>query len=236
MLSVVVAVAIATSVIVGEAKGKPLSETSSSVGDHLDGFIAEASERFGIPAAWIRAIIREEAGEDAGIASRKDAIGLMQLTPEARTELRLRYALGTDPSDLRDNILASAALIREIYDRYGSKRFLPAYVMGPTRYDEHLRTGTPPSAETQTHIAVLAPLIKAGPKDGVNSAPGANVVSWRKAPLFVAQTERSSSDRPLAPGVPPERPSKFQTSADGSALVPRPDGLFARRGMESRPQ
>ena len=132
MLSVVVAVAIAMCAVVREASGEPLSETSSSVGDHLDGFIAEASERFGIPAAWIRAIVRVEGGEDARIASRKGAIGLMQLMPETWTELRLRYALGADPSDPRDNILAGTAHLREMYDRYGSKGFVAAYIMGPS--------------------------------------------------------------------------------------------------------
>lgn len=236
MLGVVVAVAVATCIVIHEANGEPLSETSSSVADYLDEFIAEASERFGIPAAWIRAIIRVESGKDARIASRKDAIGLMQVMPERWTELRLRYALGANPSDPRDNILASTAHLREMYDRYGSKEFLAAYIMGPTRYDEHLKTAAPLPEETQAHVAVLAPLIEPGLKDVVGSTTRAKVISWRKAPLFVAQTERSSSDKPSAPGVPAERSSKSQASADGSALVPRSDGLFARRGAEGRPQ
>ena len=160
----------------------------------------------------------------------------MQLESSKWTELRLRYGLGTNPSDPRDNILAAAAHLRELYDRYGPKRFLPAFHMGPTRYDEHLKSSGPLPEGTQAYVAVLAPLIEPGLKDVVGSTARANVVSWRKAPLFVAQTERSASDKSSAQVEHAERSSKSQTSANGSALVPPSDGLFARRGMEARPQ
>lgn len=232
MLSAVVALAIATSAIVREASCAPLSVTQelSSVGDHLDGFTAEASERFAIPAAWIRAIMRVQCGGDARIAPRRGAIGLVQLMPETWAELRTRYALGDDPLDPRDNVLAGAAHLREMYDRYGSKRFLATYIMGSTRYDEHLKTGAPLRPEKRAYVDALARLIEPGLKDVVGSTARSNVTSWRKAPLFVAQTERGSSDKSLAPTVPAGRSSKFQTSADLSALAPRSDGLFARRG------
>jgi hypothetical protein len=236
VLAVVGAATIATCVVDREARSEPLSETSPAVSNHVDGFIAEASERFGIPAAWIHAIIRVEGGGDARIAPRRGAIGLMQLMPETWAELRIRYALDDDPSEPRDNILAGAAHIREMYDRYGSKGLLAAYNVGPTRYDEHVKTGAPLPAETQAYVTVLAPLIEPGRKDVLKSTAGANVVSWRKAPLSVAPPERSSSDKPLAPNVLAGRSSKFQSSADWSALAPRSVGLFVRRGMEAGSQ
>ena len=229
-------VATATCSTVREARCEPLSETSTAGADHLDGFIAEASERFGIPAAWIRAIVRVEIGRNVLTPLRKDGVGLSQLSPERWTELRHRYALGTNASDPRDNILAGTAHLREMYDRYGSKDFLAVYIMGPTRYDEHMKSGAPLREETQAVVADLAPLIELGLKDVVGSTTRAKVISWRKAPLFVAQTGRSSSDKAIAAGVSTERSGKSQASVDGSAFAPRGDGLFARRGMEVRPQ
>lgn len=235
MLSIVVTVATATCSTVREARCEPLSETSTAA-DHLDGFIAEASERFGIPAAWIRAIVRVEIRRNVRASSRNGDVGLSQLSSEKWTELRHRYALGTNPSDPRDTILAGTAHLREMYDRYGSKDFLAAYVMGPTRYDEHLKSGAPLPEETQAVVADLAPLIEPGLKDVPGSIDRTKVISWRKAPLFVAQTERSSSGKALAAGVPAARSAKSRASPDGSAFSPRGDGLFARRGMEVRPQ
>lgn len=232
----VVGAVFATCVIDRDARSQPLSETSSAVSDHLNGFIAEASEGFGIPAAWIRAILRVEGGEDARVGSRKGAIGLMRLPPEMWTELRLRYALGDDPSDPRDNILAGTAHLREMYDRYGSKGFVAAYQVGPTRYDEHLKTGSPLPLETQAYIAVLAPLIASGLKDVAGSIARAKVTSWREAPLFVAQPKRGSSDHPSASSMPTEHSRPLQSEADQPAFAPHSSGLFVRRGMERRSQ
>ena len=49
-------------------------------------------------------------------------MGLMQIMPKTWAELRARYGLGADPFDPRDNILAGAAYIRELHDRYGTLR------------------------------------------------------------------------------------------------------------------
>ena len=62
----------------------------------------------------------------------------MQIMPRTWTELRARYGFGADPFDPHDNILAGAAYIRELYDRYGVPGFLAAYNAGPGRYERHL--------------------------------------------------------------------------------------------------
>jgi soluble lytic murein transglycosylase-like protein len=76
-------------------------------------------------------------------------MGLMQIMPETWATLRLRYGLGADPFDPHDNILAGAAYLRELHDRYGSPGFLAAYNAGPARYEDHLATGQPLPAETR---------------------------------------------------------------------------------------
>jgi soluble lytic murein transglycosylase-like protein len=53
-----------------------------SAGDSLAAFIAAASQRFGAPASWIRAIMRLESVGDVHALSPTGAMGLMQIMPE----------------------------------------------------------------------------------------------------------------------------------------------------------
>ena len=78
-------------------------------------------------------------------------MGLMQIMPKTYAGLRARHRLGPDAYNPRDNILAGAAYLREMLDRYGSSGFLAAYNAGPARYDEHLATGRPLPPETQIY-------------------------------------------------------------------------------------
>src|SRR5216684_1925674 len=94
-------------------------------------YIAEASRLFGIPERWIRAVIRVESSGQVKAVSPKGAIGLMQIMPYTWAGLRLRYRLGRDLRDPHDNILAGAAYLREMHDRYGAAGFLAAYNAGP---------------------------------------------------------------------------------------------------------
>jgi soluble lytic murein transglycosylase-like protein len=134
----------------------------SSVGvsvDPLAAFVTEASRRFSVPEHRIRAVVRVESEGKQRARSKKGAMGLMQIMPKTWTELRARYGLGADPYDPRDNILAGAAYIRELYDRDGAPGFLGAYNAGPGRYERHLATGRPLPDETLAYVATLAPMI-----------------------------------------------------------------------------
>jgi len=86
-------------------------------------------------------------------------MGLMQIMPKTYAGLRARHHLGPDAYNPRDNILAGAAYLREMLDRYGAPGFLAAYNAGPARYDEHLATGRPLPPETQVYVAMLSPMI-----------------------------------------------------------------------------
>ena len=52
-------------------------------------YIAEASQRFGIPERWIVAIMRAESAGAARVESTKGAMGLMQIMPDTWEELRV---------------------------------------------------------------------------------------------------------------------------------------------------
>ena len=120
-------------------------------------YINQASARFGVPGAWIRAVMHQESGGREQVISSAGAMGLMQLMPQTYAELRDQDGLGNDPFEPHDNIMAGAAYIREMYDRYGAPGFLAAYNAGPNRVDAYLSTGTPLPDETVSYVAAIAP-------------------------------------------------------------------------------
>jgi hypothetical protein len=175
--------------------------------------------------------MRLESVDDVHATSRRGAMGPMQIMPDTWAELRARYHLGADPYDPRDNILAGAAYLREMLDRYGSPGFLAAYNAGPTRYDEHLATGRELPAETQAYVEMLAPMIEVGQVDRrIITSRGA--LSWRQAPLFVEHASSGSVvDRPpLSARLSP--PPHSSAIVDLSALAPQSGDLFVRRVSE----
>lgn len=122
--------------------------------------IAAASQRFGIPETWIRAVMRAESAGDRHAVSHRGAIGLMQVMPATWASLRAQHGLGADPFAPQDNILAGTAYLREMLDRFGSvPLMLAAYNAGPRRVESHLATGQPLPAETRAHVAAVAPLL-----------------------------------------------------------------------------
>src|SRR5208283_5159364 len=56
---------------------KPLDSAAAT--DPFAAFVAEASQRFGIPASWIRAVMQVESVNTVRALSPKGAMGLMQI-------------------------------------------------------------------------------------------------------------------------------------------------------------
>lgn len=186
--------------------------------------IAEAARRFGIPADWIRAVIRIESAGDVCAVSAKGARGLMQIMPTTWAALRAQLQLGADPFNPRDNILAGAAYLRELHDRYGSPGFLAAYNAGPGRYEEHL-AGRPLPAETRAYVATLRPLIGGGPLAEIVPTARTLPRRWQDAPLFIGAASAPTGQRPAVA-------VEHSLSRDRSAVVPQSNGLFAARSGE----
>jgi len=130
-----------------------LAAPAQPIRERYANYVSEAASRFGIPAQWIDAVMRAESFGEASITSPKGAMGLMQIMPRTWAELRARYSLGANPYDPHDNILAGAAYLRELHDRYGPDGFLAAYNAGPGRYEAYLATGRALPSETLTYIA-----------------------------------------------------------------------------------
>ena len=215
------------------AQQTPVERPSRS--DPYGPYIAEAAQRFGVPEAWIRAVMRVESAGDVRAISSAGAMGLMQIMPATWSELRVRHRLGGNPYDPRDNILAGAAYLREMHDRYGSPGFLAAYNAGPGRYEEYL-AGRPLPAETRAYVAALAPVVRGGDLAGPVVVAAADPLAWTRAPLFVVQ---SAGSGPAAPTQSEGAPGNSTASAperDQGPAASRTHGLFVARNVAGGPQ
>ena len=188
----------------------------------IAGYVAEASQRFGVPEAWIYAVMGVESAGDIDATSVKGAMGLMQVMPATYADLRTRYGFGPNAYDPRDNIMAGTAYLREMYDRYGSPGFLAAYNAGPGRYEDHL-AGRPLPSETRLYLAHLGPAVDA-PTAPLTAAP--DPLAWTRAALFAGRWGTFEPPVEPASGVKPAAPMT-DSSATHLVRVDRPiAGLF----------
>lgn len=196
--------------------------------------VADASQRFGIPEDWIYAVMRVESGGRIGAVSPAGAMGLMQLMPGTWARQRARFGLGDDPFDPRDNIIAGASYLREMYDRYGPDGFLAAYNAGPGRYEDYARRGRALPAETVNYVARIAPQLQSGGSPiAASTAPALQAIArpatipWTQASLFIARSERPESDTVAMTDSPPGslNPAQQGTRSD----------LFAPVSARNRP-
>ena len=193
--------------------------------------IAEASQRFGIPAAWIMAVMRAESASDTRAVSSAGAMGLMKVMPGTWAELRIRHGLGREPFEPRDNILAGTAYLREMWDRYGNvAAMLAAYNAGPGRYDEYRLEDRPLPAETRAYVASLAPILHGEAPSGT-AAVAARPLDWREAAIFVAREDGTSAADPALPDRSPNAAPSLLPAAPESLTALQPEGLFVARNV-----
>ncbi|WP_198947735.1 lytic transglycosylase domain-containing protein [Haematobacter missouriensis] len=220
--------AVAACPVAVSAQAAPV--TRANPADPYAGFITEASQRFGIPEHWIRAVLRAESAGDMRAISSAGAMGLMQVMPDTWAGLRDRHGLGRDPYDPRDNIMAGAAYLREMWDRYGNvAAMLAAYNAGPGRYDEHRATGRRLPAETRAYVAALAPVLGGSVRPETPATTPPPPPDWRAAPLFVSrstdmQTAATSSSEAQSGGARATVPVRDPADAE-----PPTDSIFVAR-------
>lgn len=180
-------------------------------------YIAEASQRFGIPPRWIEAVITAESRGNPDARSRKGAVGLMQLMPATWQVLREELQLGSDPASPRDNILAGTAYLRVLYDKYGFAGFLAAYNAGPGRYEAWRDSAKPLPAETRAYVTKLSSILKPGIADYAGPPLPRTPPDWKLSALF--PLAESSPETPAHPDI--FRP---ETSPFVSLSSPAPAG------------
>ena len=200
------------------------SQSISSPVDKWMPFITKASKRFGVPAVWIRAVMRIESDgrttqNGIPITSPAGAMGLMQVMPDTYADMQTRYGLGDDPYDPQDNIAAGAAFLHEMYLRYGYPDLFAAYNAGPARFDRYLYDGTSLPAETMAYLEALGQLQFAMPQPGDLAAGNDKNFTGRS----VGVTGKAASNLALeAPGV--------------TDLMPSSRGLFVALQTQSSDQ
>ncbi|RFD21458.1 lytic transglycosylase domain-containing protein [Komagataeibacter melaceti] len=187
--------------------------------DPYAGFVTEAATKVQMPVTWISAVLQAESAGNVHAVSDRGAMGLMQVMPVTWSSLRIDLGLGQDPFDPHDNILAGAAYLRQMHDRYGDAGFLAAYNAGPARYEDHLLTGRPLPDETLHYVASVRNL--AGGVHGADMPIHAAITpSWQVSSLFPAlRSTDAVQASPLSDGVP---------VAAWSGLAPQAPGLFVR--------
>ena len=209
--------------------GRKAEQTSSNRA--LKSYVEEASKRFLIPASWIWAVIKVESAGDVRALSSKGAMGLMQIMPKTWETLRQQHALGGDPFDPHDNILAGAAYLRELHDRYGERGFLAAYNAGPGHYEDHLSGRRSLPAETVEYVFNVSRRIGfASPGSSAQSAR--NILDLDASSLFPAP----KSDLRRASFIDEDHTTKRSVAnqhvVDLSALTPSSTGIFVRTSRE----
>lgn len=206
--------------------------------------VAEAARRFGIPEAWIWAVMRVESAGNARAVSSAGAMGLMQIMPGTWAQLRARHGLGTDPFDVRDNIMAGAAYLREMHERYGNaSAMLAAYNAGPGRYDDHLSRGRPLPAETVAYLARFGSVISTDSVTNVAVVAPPDRFAWRRSALFVRTSAATAKadleqheDEIAAVDEPTAKPAVANSTPPGPSRATPTDGLFVPRAGAGRPQ
>jgi soluble lytic murein transglycosylase-like protein len=156
-------------------------------------WILEASTRFQVPASWIAAVMRTESGGRLTLGGRPitspaGAMGLMQIMPRTWADLRRRHGLGPDPYAPRDNILAGAAYLRELYVRYGYPGLFAAYNAGPARLEATLASRQPLPAETRAYLASLGQAAPTSPRIVSGRAPAGLFFPLGARPPFEPST------------------------------------------------
>ena len=115
--------------------------------DSWDDLIVNASARYGVEQALIKAVMLAESGMNRQAVSRAGAMGLMQLMPATAADLGV-----TDAHDPRQCVNGGTHYLRKMLDLFnGDHRLaLAGYNAGPTRV---LRVmAVPAIEETQTYV------------------------------------------------------------------------------------
>lgn len=181
--------------------------------------VGEAAARFSLSEDLIWAVMRAESAGNPRALSRAGAMGLMQIMPGTWADLTARHRLGTDPFDVRANILAGAAYLRAMLDRYGDlSAALAAYNAGPWRVDDWRAGARSLPAETIAYVARIAPAL-GEPSVTSSTRPAAVLPDWRSAALFTARVDGASERAAAAPNTPPTRIA-MTTPAPRSATSP----------------
>jgi len=155
--------------------------------------IKEASRRFGVAEAWIRAVMHMESGgrtlldDKRPLTSDAGAMGIMQIMPATYQDMRRQYGLGDNPHDPHDNVLAGTAYLRWLYGKYGYPKLFAAYNAGPGTLEAQLAGARRLPDETRAYVKGIAHIL------GADSDPLPPAAAAQPATRLVTLTRPNGS-------------------------------------------
>ena len=127
----------------------------------FDDFIFSSSQRYGVDAALVRAVVKVESDFNEGARSNKGAQGLMQLMPETARLHNVGNAY-----DPEENIEGGVRHLRLLLDRYQGdvQLTLAAYNAGIQAVEKY--RGIPPFSETKEYVRRVLNYLQRYSKNG----------------------------------------------------------------------
>jgi soluble lytic murein transglycosylase-like protein len=125
----------------------PLIDAGNKIAGGTPEELADAAaDKYHLPRALVRSVMKAESGFQLQALSPKGAIGLMQLMPETANDL------GADPYDPAQNVDAGVRYLRDLLVKNHGWLWhaLAAYNAGPGAVDKY--NGIPPYPETINYI------------------------------------------------------------------------------------
>jgi soluble lytic murein transglycosylase-like protein len=120
----------------------------------LEDLIIRKSEKYGVDADLVRAVIKMESGGNPKAVSSAGAQGLMQLMPSTAEMLGVK-----DPFDPEQNVDGGIRYLRDMLQRYGGNERLglAAYHSGPSRVDGY--GGVPPHPAVTHYVKTVQAIV-----------------------------------------------------------------------------
>ncbi len=192
--------------------------------------ISAMSEKYGVDANLVRAVIAQESRGKRKAKSHAGAQGLMQLMPGTAGDMGV-----TDAYDAAQNIEGGVKYLAMQLKKYKGdvSLALAAYNAGPGNVDKH--GGVPPFAETQDYVKKVGAFYEALGGERVEVPEGAvrTATDFASEPIVTEDPAPARADpemgeilEPVEGRSPAEPSSSFsEPSVDPLALepVPRPD-------------
>ena len=154
----------------------------------LKSLFREASEKYDISYDFLVAVAKAESDFNTKCVSSAGAKGIMQIMPDECKELGVK-----DPFDARQNIMASAKLLKAHLKKFNGDYTLAAAAYNAGSGAVKKYGGVPPYSETQNYVKKINKYMKEGVKVPDKTVSVEDETSGGGGSTGVKSTEKSSN-------------------------------------------